>query len=272
MKRIKINLFFIYELIEGGSSKMSDTAIELRDVSMKFRLANEKIDSLKEFVIKSLKKNIRYREFYALKSVNLTIKKGERVGIIGANGAGKSTLLKVIAGVMKPTSGEVLVNGTIAPLLELGAGFDPELSGAENIYLNGAILGKSKEFLQEKYNEIVEYADIGEFIYSPIKNYSSGMRARLGFSIAICVDPDILIVDEILGVGDEQFKQKSSNTMRELMDSGKTVLLVSHSLNQIKKLTEKVIWLNKGQVRMIGPSEVVCKSYEDYVRSMKNKI
>lgn len=241
--------------------------IEVQNITMKFRLANEKVDSIKEFLFKSLKKNIRYNDFYALRSVDFTIHAGERVGIIGHNGAGKSTLLKIISGVMKPTEGKVTVHRSIAPLLELGAGFDHDLSGIENIFLNAAILGRSREYIESRYEEIINYADLGEFINTPVKNYSSGMRARLGFSIAAHVEPDILIVDEVLGVGDEQFRKKSTETMMDLMNSGKTVILVSHSIPQIKQLTDKVIWLNKGEIQAIGETEEVCGRYEAMVRS-----
>lgn len=242
---------------------MNNIDIHVESLSMRFRFLNEKIDSLKDFFIRKMKRKIQYSDFYALKSINFTIYQGERVGIIGHNGAGKSTLLKIISGVIKPTEGIVTVNGNIAPLLELGAGFDPELSGAENIYLNGALLGKSKEYLENKFEDIVSYSELGEFIHTPLKNYSSGMRARLGFSIATQVDPDILLVDEVLGVGDQNFRKKSSETMLNMMNSGKTVIVVSHTLGQIRKLTEKVIWLHQGEVREIGDTESVCAKYEE---------
>lgn len=246
---------------------MDKVDIQVDNVSMRYRLSNQKVDSIKEFFIRKMKKEIRYTDFYALKSVSFTIGQGERVGIIGHNGAGKSTLLKIISGVMKPTEGTVSVNGSIAPLLELGAGFDPELTGSENIFLNGALLGKSKEFMENKYDEIVDFAELGEFIYTPVKNYSSGMRARLGFSIAIQVDPDILIVDEILGVGDQNFKKKSSDTMKQLLQSGKTVILVSHNLGQIKQLTDRVIWLHKGEIKEIGETQKLCEKYQASMKS-----
>jgi ABC-2 type transport system ATP-binding protein len=189
---------------------MKKIDVNVNNVTMKFRLSNEKVDSLKEYLLRIVKKDMGYSEFHALQNVSFKINSGERVGIIGHNGAGKSTLLKIISGVMKPTEGEISVNGNIAPLLELGAGFDLELSGAENIYLNGAILGKTKKYLDSKYDEIIEFSGLQDFINTPVKNYSSGMRARLGFSIATQVDPDILIVDEVLGVGDQQFKRKYS--------------------------------------------------------------
>jgi len=248
---------------------MANVDIEVKNVSMRFRLSNEKVESIKEFIFKSLKKNLQYSDFYALKSISFSISKGERIGIIGQNGAGKSTLLKIIAGVLKPTEGEVKVNGSVAPLLELGAGFDHELTGAENIYLNAAILGKSKHYIDSKYDEIVECSGLGDFIHIPIKNYSSGMRARLGFSIATRLDPDILIIDEILGVGDEQFRKKSTETMMSLVNSGKTVILVSHSLHQVKQLTDKVIWLHKGEIVAIGDSNTVCDQYMAYISSSK---
>jgi len=246
---------------------MKKVDISVDNVSMKFRLSNEKVDSLKEYLFRILHKDICYSEFYALKSVSFKIYSGERVGIIGHNGAGKSTLLKIISGVMKPTEGKVSVDGRIAPLLELGAGFDPDFSGAENIYLNGAILGETKEYLDSKYDEIVKFSGLEDFIYTPVKNYSSGMRAKLGFSIATQIEPDILIVDEILGVGDQQFKRKSSKKMTEMMESGKTVILVSHSLGQIKCLTDKVIWLHKGEIKEIGDTETVCSNYEAYMNN-----
>ncbi|SCY96674.1 ABC-2 type transport system ATP-binding protein/lipopolysaccharide transport system ATP-binding protein [Paenibacillus polysaccharolyticus] len=248
---------------------MEELAIKMKNVTMTYKLTEEKIDSFKEFFVKFLQRKIKYKEFYAVKTLNLEIKKGERLGIIGHNGAGKSTLLKLISGVVKPTSGEVIVNGTIAPLLELGAGFDPDLTGKRNIYLNGAILGKSKKVLDEKLKEIIEYADLGEFINVPVKNYSSGMRARLGFAVATQINPDILIVDEILGVGDQNFRDKSTAKMKELINSGKTVLLVSHSLDQIQELTEKVIWLQNGEIKEYGASSLVCENYKKYMSNTK---
>ncbi|HBX23510.1 MAG TPA: ABC transporter ATP-binding protein [Desulfotomaculum sp.] len=249
---------------------MKITDIYVENLTMRFRLSNDKVDNIKEYLLRRLKKDIKYSNFYALNSLTFKIYRGERVGIIGHNGAGKSTLLKIISGIMKPTEGKVVVNGNIAPLLELGAGFDQDFSGAENIYLNGAILGRSKEYLDSKYDEIIEFSDLGEFIHAPVKNYSSGMRAKLGFSIATQIDPDILIVDEILGVGDQQFKIKSFNKMIEMMDRGKTVILVSHSLNQIKKLTNKTIWLHKGEIKELGESDLVCNKYEAYMNNIDN--
>jgi ABC-2 type transport system ATP-binding protein len=248
---------------------MKKVDINVNNVTMKFRLSNEKVDNLKEYLVRVLKRDIRYTEFYALKSINFEIYSGERVGIIGHNGAGKSTILKIISGVMKPTEGKVTVNGNIAPLLELGAGFDPDFSGAENIYLNGAILGKTEKYLDSKYQEIIEFSDIGDFIHTPLKNYSSGMRARLGFSIATQINPDILIIDEILGVGDQQFREKSSKKMMEMMNSGKTIILVSHNLDQIQRLTEKVIWLHKGEIRAIGETKSICSEYKTFMNNKR---
>lgn len=246
----------------------NDTKISLRNVSMKFSLPHEKIDNLKEYVVRLLKKDIRYNEFFALKNVSFDIRQGERVGLIGHNGAGKSTLLKLISGVIKPRTGEIEVNGNVAPLLELGAGFDPELSGSDNVFLNGALLGQSKQFLTEKYEEIVDFSGLGEFIHSAVKNYSSGMRARLGFSIATQIDPDILLLDEILGVGDEQFRLKSSKKISEMMENGKTVILVSHNIRQLETLTERVIWLNRGEIIEIGDSVHICAKYQEFMKKM----
>ena len=238
--------------------------IKVEHVSMKFRMANDKVMSLKEFLVAVLKRRLTYEEFQVLDDISFEVKKGEVVGIIGKNGAGKSTLLKIIAGVMKPTSGKVTANGNIVPMLELGSGFDPELNGRENIFLNGAILGYSQEFLQEKYDEILEFSELGQFIDMPIRNYSSGMMMRLAFSIATVVQPEILIVDEILAVGDEGFQNKSKARMMELMSGGTTVLFVSHSLKQIEEMCDRVIWLDNHKIKMIGETKEVCKAYEEY--------
>ncbi len=238
--------------------------IKVEHVSMKFRMANDKVMSLKEFLVAVLKRRLTYEEFQVLDDISFEVKKGEVVGIIGKNGAGKSTLLKIIAGVMKPTSGKVTANGNIVPMLELGSGFDPELNGRENIFLNGAILGYSQEFLQEKYDEILEFSELGQFIDMPIRNYSSGMMMRLAFSIATVVQPEILIVDEILAVGDEGFQNKSKARMMELMSGGTTVLFVSHSLKQIEEMCDRVIWLDNHKIKMIGETKEVCRAYEEY--------
>lgn len=242
---------------------MSKTMIEVSDVSMRFRLNNDKILSLKEFVTTALRGKLSYNEFTALDHVSFTVKKGETLGLIGCNGAGKSTMLKVISGILKPTEGSVTCHGNVVPMLELGSGFDFDLTGRENIFLNGAILGYGEEFLKEKYDEIVGFSELGQFIEVPIRNYSSGMLARLAFSIATVVQPEILIVDEILAVGDTQFQEKSKKRMLELMSGGTTVLFVSHSIEQIKEMCGQVVWLEKGQVKLIGLSKEVCTAYEN---------
>jgi len=221
----------------------------------------DKIRSIKEYVVKLLKGGIQYEEFWALRDITFTIEKGEVIGIIGKNGAGKSTLLKVISGILKPAQGLVEVEGNIVPMLELGSGFDQDLTGRENIFLNGAILGYSKEYLQDKFDDIVEFSGLEKFIEVPIRNYSSGMLMRLAFSIATVVNPQVLIVDEILAVGDEEFQTKSKKRMNELMSGGTTVLVVSHSVEQIKEMCDRVIWLDKGQVREIGDADKVCDQY-----------
>ncbi len=240
---------------------MSKIIIKIENVSMKYRIYKEKIEYLKEYVLKSLKNEIKFSKIKALDSINLEIIRGDRIGIIGQNGAGKSTLLKLISGVMKPSEGTVTVSGSVAPLLELGAGFDFDFSGEDNIYLNGAILGKDKQFMEKHYNEIVEYSELDGFIKVAIKNYSSGMKMKLGFSIVAFINADILVLDEILGVGDVRFKKKSSKTIEEKIKSGATTIIVSHDLNRIKRLTEKVIWLHKGKIKMIGPTKKVVKEY-----------
>ena len=216
-------------------------AIIVDNVSMKFNLSKEKVDSLKDYIIKSIKKEIKYNEFWALQNVSFTVEKGDRVGILGLNGAGKSTLLKVIAGVFKPTEGSVTKHGKMVPLLELGAGFDQQYTGKENIYLYGAMLGYYKEFIDEKYDEIVKFSELKDFIDVPIKNYSSGMKSRLGFSIATVVSPKILILDEVLSVGDAKFRKKSEKKVLSMFDSGVTVLFVSHSLAQVQRICLSLI-------------------------------
>lgn len=237
------------------------TMIEVNDVTMRFHMNTDKILSLKEFVTRKLSGKISYEDFTALEHVSFEVKKGETLGLIGRNGAGKSTMLKVISGILKPTEGLVRVNGNIVPMLELGSGFDFDLTGRENIFLSGAILGYSEEFLNGKYDEIVAFSELGQFIETPIRNYSSGMLARLAFSVASVVEPEILIVDEILSVGDAAFQEKSKKRMLELMGGGTTVLFVSHSLEQIREMCRRVIWLERGQMREIGPTEEVCDAY-----------
>lgn len=240
---------------------MTDSMIEIQNVSMRFRLANDRILSLKEFITTKLSGKLAYRDFWALKNVTFEVGRGEVVGIIGRNGSGKSTLLKIISGIMKPTEGKVFCRGNIVPMLELGSGFDMDLTGRENIFLNGAILGYTKEFLESRYQEILEFSELGEFIDVPIRNYSSGMMMRLAFSIATVVCPEILIVDEILSVGDEAFQKKSRARMLELMSGGTTVLFVSHSLPQIREMCGRVVWLDAGQIKMIGSASEVCDAY-----------
>lgn len=241
---------------------MSEKIIEIQDVSMRFRLANDRILSLKELITAALRGKLSYHEFWALKNVSFSVDRGEVIGIIGRNGSGKSTLLKIISGIMKPTTGSAASFGNIVPMLELGSGFDFDLTGGENIFLNGAILGYSKVFLEQKFDEIVAFSELESFINVPIRNYSSGMMMRLAFSIATVVEPEILIVDEILAVGDEAFQQKSRARMLEMMSGGTTVLIVSHSLAQIKELCKRVIWLEHGQIYMIGETNEVCDNYK----------
>ena len=238
---------------------MPNYAIEVNDISMKFNLSQEKLDSLKEYFIKFVKRQIKYNEFWALKHINFKVEKGDRVGVLGLNGAGKSTLLKVIAGVFKPTEGQVIRHGRIVPLLELGAGFDSQYTGRENIYLYSSVLGYSKQFVDEKYDEIVEFSELKDFIDVPIKNYSSGMKSRLGFSIATLVDPDILILDEVLSVGDAKFRKKSENKIMGMFDSGVTVLFVSHSIDQVKRLCNKAILLDHGELKAAAIYEEMTK-------------
>lgn len=236
--------------------------VTVKNVSMKFNLGIEKNFSIKQAFINFFSgKRTKKNEFWALSDVSFNVKKGEVVGFIGTNGAGKSTLLKVIAGVMKPTNGSVVANGNICPMIELGAGFDYELTARENIYLNGAVLGYSKEFIDSKFNDIVEFSELQDFLDAPVRNFSSGMIARLAFSIATIVDPEILIVDEILSVGDIAFQQKSENKMKSMIGGGTTVLFVSHSIEQIKKLCDRVIWLDHGKVKKIGPTNKICSEY-----------
>ena len=241
---------------------MAKKALELNHISMRFNLGKEKTDTLKDYVIKFFRREIKYNEFWALKDVTFSVERGDRVGILGLNGAGKSTLLKVIAGVFKPTEGTVKKSGKVAPLIELGAGFEKEYTGAENIYLNGALLGYSREFIQEKYDEIIKFSELGEFIDVPVKNYSSGMRARLGFSIATMVSPEILILDEVLSVGDAKFRKKSEKKIMDMFDDGVTVLFVSHSLEQVRRLCNKAMILDHGKLIAYGDIKEIADYYE----------
>lgn len=236
--------------------------IRAKNISMRYLMTYDRIKSIKEYLVQLVKGKIKYEEFWALRNVSFEIKKGEVVGIIGHNGAGKSTLLKVISGILKPTDGELEVHGNIVPMLELGSGFDHDLTGRENVFLNGAILGYTEEYLKAKYDEIVAFSELGKFIDVPIRNYSSGMLMRLAFSIATVVQPEILIVDEILAVGDAAFQEKSKARMHKLMSGGTTVLFVSHSLEQIREMCDRVIWLEHGNVKMIGPTKEICDAYQ----------
>ncbi|MBQ9318562.1 MAG: ABC transporter ATP-binding protein [Bacilli bacterium] len=241
--------------------------IELNNVSMKFNLGIEKNFSIKQAFVNflSFKHKKKKKEYFlALDNISFKVKKGEVVGLIGSNGAGKSTLLKVVSGVMKPTKGSVKVNGVISPMIELGAGFDMELTARENIYLNGSILGYSKKFLDEKFNDIVEFSELRDFLDVPIKNFSSGMTAKLAFSIATIVDPEILIVDEILSVGDLKFQEKSKNKMLDMIKGGTTVLYVSHSLESIKELCNRVIWIEHGKMIKMGDAKEICEEYYEH--------
>ena len=237
------------------------TMIEVSDVTMQFRLNNDKILSLKEFVTTALRGKLQYNKFTALEHISFELKRGQTLGLIGRNGAGKSTLLKIISGILKPTEGCVSCYGNVVPMLELGSGFDFDLTGRENVFLNGAILGYSEEFLKGKYDEIVEFSELGQFIEVPIRNYSSGMLARLAFSIATVVNPDILIVDEILSVGDVAFQEKSKKRMLHLMGGGTTGLCVSHSIEQIREMCDRAVWLDQGLIKMMGKAEDVCQAY-----------
>lgn len=241
---------------------MSEIMVEVSNVSVKFHLSRERIDSIKEYIIKKIKNQIEYDEFMALQDVSLTVEKGESVALIGLNGCGKSTLLKTVAGVLKPFKGSVKVFGSVAPLIELGAGFDHDLTARENVFLNGAILGYDRKSMEKHYEDIVEFSELRDFMDVPIKNFSSGMLARLAFAIATIGTPDILIVDEVLSVGDFRFQQKCEKRIQQMMKKDTSILFVSHSIEQVKKLCTKTVWIEKGKVKMIGPTEEVCALYE----------
>lgn len=243
-------------------------AVDVDHVTIRFNLANEKVDNLKEYFIKLVKRELLFQEFFAVKDVSFQVRKGEAWALIGVNGSGKSTLLKAISGILKPYKGKISVNGTVAPLIELGAGFDGNMTARENIFLNGCVLGHTKKYMEEHFDEIVDFAELHDFLDTPIKNYSSGMRARLGFAVATMVKPDILIVDEILAVGDIKFRQKCETRMTEMLNGGTTLLYVSHNLSEVRRLCDHAVWLDKGQVRMIGDAEAVCDEYE---KAMKMK-
>ena len=237
--------------------------VEARNIYMKFNMMEERIDSLKEYVVKFFNGKLLYDEFISLQDVSFDIYQGDILGIVGLNGAGKSTLLKIVAGVLSPSSGNIKVNGSIAPLIEVGAGFDPELTARENVYLNGAILGYPKDFLTSKFNDIIEFAELEKFIDVPLKNFSSGMYARLGFSIATMVQPDLLIVDEVLSVGDFRFQEKCEKRIQDMIKDGTTVVIVSHDINVIEKICTRVLWLESGKIKLFGNTENVCEKYKN---------
>ncbi len=235
--------------------------IDVDNITIRFNLASQKVDNLKEYFVKLIKKELMFKEFLAVKDLSFKVRAGEAWGLIGTNGSGKSTTLKAISGILKPYKGKISVNGSVAPLIELGAGFDPELSARENIFLNGCVLGHTEKFMKEHFEEIVEFAEIGDFLDTPIKNFSSGMKARLGFAVATMVKPDILIVDEILSVGDYRFKKKCEARMKEMLSGGTTLLFVSHSIPQVKQICDHAIWIDKGVMRMQGKADEVCDAY-----------
>ena len=236
--------------------------VSVKNVSMRFNMATERVDNLKEYVIKFFKGNLQFEEFWALKDVSIDIMPGDIYGLVGLNGSGKSTLLKTIAGVLKPTKGSIEVNGSIAPLIELGAGFDMDLTARENIFLNGALLGHSSDFMRGFYDEIVDFAELHDFMDVPVKNFSSGMTSRLAFSIATIGNPDILIVDEVLAVGDSKFQQKCIDRIQDMMNHGTTVLFVSHSIDQVKLVCNKVVWLEHGKLKAYGDTMEICEQYD----------
>ena len=240
---------------------MNEELIKLDKVGMRFNLSSEKVDSLKEYFIKLVGGKLSYREFWALKDISLSIKRGERLGVMGLNGAGKSTLMKVIAGVFVPSEGTIERKGVIAPLIELGAGFDMQYTGRENVFLYGAVLGHSKKYMQERYEEIDAFADLGDFMEVPLKNYSSGMRARLGFAVAVMSEPDVLILDEVLSVGDVKFKKKSEARILSMIEKGITVIFVSHNTDQIKRICDRAIILDKGRIADEGPAGEIADRY-----------
>lgn len=236
-------------------------AVEVKDVEMHFNMSKEKLENLKEYFIKLMRRQLMFEDFAALKGVTFQIEKGDVFGIVGLNGSGKSTLLKVISGILKPTKGSVITRGQIAPLIELGAGFDMDLTARENIYLNGSVLGYSKKYMDERFDDIVEFSEMQNFLDTPMKNYSSGMVARVGFAIATMTVPDILIVDEILAVGDFRFQEKCEERIRKMIEGDTTVIIVSHSMNQIERLCKHCLWLDHGNMRMLGETAEVCEAY-----------
>jgi lipopolysaccharide transport system ATP-binding protein len=245
---------------------MEKTIIRIENATVRFNMATERIDSIKEYFVKLVKGQLRYQEFLALRDINLDIKQGESWGIVGNNGAGKSTLLKLICGILAPDKGRVTVHGSIVPLLELGAGFDPELTAGENIFLEGALLGHDRKFMKDHYDEIVEFSELREFMKMPIKNYSSGMQARMGFAMATIVKPDIMVVDEVLGVGDAAFQRKCEKRIHDMLDHATTLLFVSHDNGAVKRLCQNAIWLQKGKIAMAGNVGEVCDAYAEFCK------
>lgn len=246
----------------ADTSNENDIVIEGKNIRMVFNIANEQLHNLKEYFIKLAKRELHFKEFVALENISFEIRRGEVYGVVGTNGSGKSTLMKIIAGVLEPTKGSCRAEGTIAPLIELGAGFDAELTARENIFLNGALLGYSKAYIEEHFDEIVDFAELHDFLEMPLKNYSSGMIARIAFSIATVIVPDILIVDEALSVGDRFFREKCEKRIDQLIkDHNVTVIFVSHSTSQVERICEKAIWIEKGKLQMIGPVKEVCAAY-----------
>lgn len=257
--------------MEDYRRERPEPMVEVDHVYRRFNMSKEKVDSIKELFLRKVKGNLHFEEFFALQDVSLKVEKGDVYGLIGLNGSGKSTLLKIIAGVMKPSSGTCVVRGTVAPLIELGAGFDIDLTGRENIYLNGTVLGMEPRYIDERFEDIVEFSELREFLDVAVKNYSSGMVARLAFSIATIMKPDILIADEILSVGDFLFQQKCERRMTELMGGGTTVLLVSHSLEQIERMCNKAVWLNQGRVMAQGDCQGVCNEYRENAQAIREE-
>lgn len=257
-----------------GNTEKDNTSqyiVDVDNVTVRFNKANQKVDNLKEYFVRLVRRQLMFQEFIALKDVNLKIKKGEAWAIIGTNGSGKSTLLKVISRILKPYKGSVKVNGSIASLIELGAGIDPRLTARENIYLNGCILGHTKQYIDERFDAIVEFSELEEFLDSPVQNFSSGMKSRLGFSVATMMEPDVLIVDEVLSVGDLLFRKKCINRMNEMLSHGTTLLFVSHNMTTVKSMCDKAIWLNRGEVVMQGDIDTVCNEYTNTIESKKAK-
>ena len=241
----------------------NDAIVTVDHVSMKFNLSSEKFDSFKEYVIKSIKRQVSYDEFWALKDISFEVRRGESLGLVGLNGSGKSTMLKIIAGVLKPTKGLVSVRGNMAPLIELGAGFDMDLTARENVFLNGALLGYKRSQMEAQYEDIVRFSELEEFMNVPVKNFSSGMVSRLAFAIATIGIPDILICDEVLSVGDFHFQEKCEERIGKMQEKGTTILFVSHSLEQVRKICDKIVWLEKGHLKMFGDAEDICKIYAE---------